>query len=131
MNEQPNLRSPLGRVRGLGSAKDGTGHWWAQRLTALALVPLTVWFVGAVVSLIGADHAAVADWIASPVVAGLLILLIVATFYHAALGLQVVIEDYVHGEGAKIALLLLVKALSVVLSLAAVLSVLTLLFTAA
>jgi succinate dehydrogenase / fumarate reductase membrane anchor subunit len=131
MNEQPNLRSPLGRVRGLGSAKDGTGHWWAQRLTALALVPLTIWFVGAVVSLIGADHAAVAAWIASPVVAGLLILLIVATFYHAALGLQVVIEDYVHGEGAKIALLLFVKALTIVLSLSAVLSVLTLLFTRA
>ncbi|MEO3428121.1 succinate dehydrogenase, hydrophobic membrane anchor protein [Pelagibius sp. CAU 1746] len=131
MNDQPNLRSPLGRVRGLGSAKDGTGHWWAQRLTALALIPLTIWFVGAVVSLIGADYAAVAAWIASPVVAGLLILLIVATFYHAALGLQVVIEDYVHGEGAKIALLLFVKALTVVLSLSAVLSVLTLLFTRA
>lgn len=131
MNEQPNLRSPLGRVRGLGSAKDGTGHWWAQRLTALALVPLTVWFVGAVVSLIGADYATMTAWIASPVVAGLLILLIVATFYHAALGLQVVIEDYVHGEGAKLALLVLVKAISVVLSLTAVLSVLTLLFTRA
>lgn len=131
MDQQPNLRSPLGRVRGLGSAKDGTDHWWAQRLTALALIPLTVWFVGALVSLIGADYAAVAAWIASPVVAGLLILLIVATFYHSALGLQVVIEDYVHGEGAKIALLLFVKALTVVLSLSAVLSVLTLLFTRA
>ncbi len=131
MDQQPNLRSPLGRVRGLGSAKDGTGHWWAQRLTALALIPLTVWFVGAVISLIGAEQAAVAAWIGSPVVAGLLILLIVATFYHTALGLQVVIEDYVHTEGAKIALLLFVKALTIVLSLSAVLSVLTLLFTRA
>ncbi len=131
MDQQPNLRSPLGRVRGLGSAKDGTGHWWAQRLTALALIPLTVWFVGAVISLIGAEQAAVAAWIGSPVVAGLLILLIVVTFYHTALGLQVVIEDYVHTEGAKIALLLFVKALTIVLSLSAVLSVLTLLFTRA
>jgi len=131
MDDQPNLRSPLGRVRGLGSAKDGTGHWWAQRLTALALIPLTVWFVGTVVSLIGADYAAVAAWIASPVVAGLLVLLIIATFYHAVLGLQVVIEDYVHHEGAKIALLLFVKALAIVLALSAVLSVLTLLFTRA
>ncbi|GAB4227905.1 MAG: succinate dehydrogenase, hydrophobic membrane anchor protein [Kiloniellaceae bacterium] len=131
MDDQPNLRSPLGRVRGLGSAKDGTGHWWAQRLTALALIPLTVWFVGTVVSLIGADYTAVAAWIASPVVAGLLVLLIIATFYHAVLGLQVVIEDYVHHEGAKIALLLFVKALAIVLALSAVLSVLTLLFTRA
>ncbi len=131
MDQQPNLRSPLGRVRGLGSAKDGTGHWWAQRLTALALIPLTIWFVGAVISLIGAEQAAVAAWIGSPVVAGLLILLIVVTFYHTALGLQVVIEDYVHTEGAKIALLLFVKALTIVLSLSAVLSVLTLLFTRA
>ncbi len=131
MDQQPNLRSPLGRVRGLGSAKDGTGHWWAQRLTALALIPLTVWFCGTVISFIGADYAAVAAWIASPVVSGLLILLIVATFYHAVLGLQVVIEDYVHSEGVKIALLLVVKALAIVLSLSAVLSVLTLLFTRA
>ncbi len=131
MDQQPNLRSPLGRVRGLGSAKDGTGHWWAQRLTALALIPLTIWFVGAVISLIGAEQAVVAAWIGSPVVAGLLILLIVVTFYHTALGLQVVIDDYVHTEGAKIALLLFVKALTIVLSLSAVLSVLTLLFTRA
>jgi len=125
------LRSPLGRVRGLGSAKDGTGHWWAQRLTALALVPLTVWFCISVVTMIGADHATVAAWAGSPLVAGLLILLIVATFYHGALGLQVVIEDYVHGEMPKLALLLIVKAASVVLGLSGVLSVLSLLFAGA
>jgi succinate dehydrogenase / fumarate reductase membrane anchor subunit len=125
------LRSPLGRVRGLGSAKDGTTHWWAQRLTALALIPLTVWFCGAVVSMTGADYPAVAAWIASPVVAGLLVLLIATTFYHAALGLQVVIEDYVHGEMPKIVLVLIVKALAIVLALSGILSVLTLLFTRA
>ena len=129
MTERPNLRSPLGRVRGLGSAKDGTGHWWAQRLTALALVPLTVWFCISVIALSGADYAAVVDWIQSPVVAGLLVLLIVATFYHATLGLQVVVEDYVHHEMTKMALLLAIKALAIVLALSAVLSVLLILFT--
>ncbi|MEE8292994.1 MAG: succinate dehydrogenase, hydrophobic membrane anchor protein, partial [Kiloniellales bacterium] len=68
-----NLRSPLGQVRGLGSAKEGVSHWWAQRLTALALIPLCLWFVASVVALAGADHAAVRDWVDSPVVAGLLI----------------------------------------------------------
>lgn len=122
------LRTPLARVRHLGSAKDGTGHWWAQRLTALALIPLTIWFVASLVSLAGADHAAMAAWMGNPVSAGLMILLVVATFYHAALGLQVVIEDYVHGEGAKMAALIAVKGLCVVLGLTAVLAVLSLLF---
>jgi len=118
------MRSDLARVRGLGPAHDGVGHWWAQRLTALALVPLTLWFVAAVVGLAGADHAAVADWIAQPIPAMLLVLLIVATFHHAQLGLQVVIEDYVHIEGLKIALILAVKGLAVLLAVAALFSVL-------
>jgi succinate dehydrogenase / fumarate reductase membrane anchor subunit len=122
------LRTPLARVRHLGSAKDGTGHWWAQRLTALALIPLTIWFVASLVNLAGADHAAMAAWMGNPVSAGLMILLVVATFYHAALGLQVVIEDYIHGEGAKMAALIAVKGLCVVLGLTAVLAVLSLLF---
>ena len=122
------LRSPLGRVRGLGSAKHGTNHWWAQRVTAVALVPLTLWFCAAVISLSGADRAAVAEWAGSPVVAGLLILLIGATFYHAYLGLQVVIEDYVHSEALKIGGLLLTKAAAVILGLTGILSVLMLLF---
>ena len=125
------LRSPLGRVRGLGSAKDGTGHWWAQRLTALALIPLGVWFCASVIAMTGADYATVAAWASSPVVAGLLILLLATTFYHAALGLQVVIEDYVHHEMTKLLLILAVKAVSLVLALTAVLSVLILLFTRA
>lgn len=124
------LRSPLGRVRGLGAAGEGVGHWWAQRLTALALIPLTLWFVGSVVAMTGAGYETVAAWIASPLVAGLLLLLIVATFYHSYLGLQVVIEDYVHHEGRKLALLMLVSAASIVLALIGVLSVLMLLFRA-
>lgn len=118
------LRSDLGRVRGLGAAKDGTGHWWAQRVTALALVPLTLWFAASIVALAGADHATVVDWIGSPVPAVLLVLLIVATFHHAQLGLQVVIEDYVHREGMKVALILFVKGAAVLLGVVALFAVL-------
>lgn len=124
------MRSPLGRVRGLGSAKEGVGHWWAQRLTSLALIPLGVWFVASVVALTGADYASVRGWIGSPIVAGLLVLLIVTTFFHGALGLQAVIEDYVHHEGAKLAALLAVNGLAILLALAGVLAVLVVLFGA-
>lgn len=122
------MRSPLGRVRGLGSAGEGVGHWWAQRMTSLALVPLTLWFVAAMVGLTGADYATARAWIASPVSAGLLVLLIVTTFYHGALGLQVVIEDYVHHEATKLIALIAVNAASVVLGLVGVLAVLAVLF---
>ncbi len=108
-NTTPSLRSPLGRARGLGSAKDGTHHWWAQRVTAIAMVPLLLWFVASIVSLAGAPLPTVQAWIASPISAVLLLSLIVAVFHHAQLGLQVVIEDYVHAEGVKLVLLLAVK----------------------
>ena len=122
------LRTPLGRVRGLGSAKEGVTHWWTQRVTALALIPLAVWFVASVISLAGAGYEAVAIWLGSPVVAGLMILLLIATFYHAALGLQAAVEDYVHDEGAKLAAILIIKALCLVLGLTGVLAVLKLAF---
>ena len=122
------FRTPLGRVRGLGSAKDGTGHWWMQRLTALALVPITVWFVISVIGMAGACYAEFSAWLANPLVAGLFLILIAATFYHAVLGLQVVVEDYLHNEGMKIATLLVIKAAAVLLGLTAALSVLRLLF---
>ncbi len=121
-------RSPLARVRGLGSAKEGVGHWWAQRLTALALIPLSLWFVISVVAHSGADHEAMRDWVGSPLVAGLLILLIVSTFYHVYLGLQVVIEDYVHSEIVKIASLIAIKGLAILLAVVALLSVMSILF---
>ncbi len=123
-----NRRSQLGRVRGLGAAKSGVTHWWAQRLTALALVPLAVWFVASIAALTGADHGAISAWAGSPLVAGLLILTIIATFYHGYLGVQVVIEDYVHHEGVKLAGLLAVQALCILLGLTGALSVLSLLF---
>ncbi len=122
------MRSPLGRVRGLGSAREGVGHWWAQRMTSLALVPLALWFVAALVTLTGADHATARAWIGSPVPAALLVLLIVAAFYHGALGIQVIIEDYIHHEGVKVAALIAVNAVSLLLGLTGVLAVLTILF---
>jgi succinate dehydrogenase / fumarate reductase membrane anchor subunit len=122
------LRSPLGRARGLGSAKSGTQHWWAQRLTAVALVPLTIWFVIAIIGVTGGDHASARAFIGNPVTAVLLILLIVATFHHAQLGLQVVIEDYVHSKSSEIVLLLLVKGAAIVLATAAIFAVLSIAF---
>ena len=122
------MRSPLGRVRGLGSAKTGTDHFWAQRVTAVALVPLTLWFVYALLSLAGADYATVSAWLRSPVNAVLMLALIVATFHHMQLGLQVVIEDYIHGEGIKIACLMIMKGGSLLLAVAAAFAVLKVAF---
>jgi succinate dehydrogenase / fumarate reductase membrane anchor subunit len=122
------MRSPLGRVLGLGSAKEGVEHWWRQRMTALLLVPLTLWFVIAVIALVGADRAAMVAWMRNPMTAVLMMLLIAATFYHAALGLQVVIEDYVHGEGMKLAALCVMRLLCILFVLRGVLAVLKLVF---
>lgn len=117
------LRTPLSRARGLGSAKDGLHHWWAQRLTAVALIPLVVWFAVSLVMLSGADYATVRAWIGSPFVMVLLLLTIVIGLHHAQLGMQVVIEDYVHNDGAKLALIVLVRFLAVVFGLAAVVAI--------
>ena len=118
------LRTPLSLVRGLGSARSGSHHWWLQRVTALALVPLTVWFVVSVIGLVGADHAAVVAWLGNPVAASLLIALIFATFYHAALGLQVVYEDYISKFGLRMAVDIATKLVLALLGLIAVISVL-------
>lgn len=118
------FRTPIARARGLGSAKDGTHHWWMQRITAIALVPLTVWLVGSLVAIGAADHARTVLWIRSPAVSVALLLTIVALFHHAQLGLQVVIEDYVHAEGKKIAALIAVKLLTIAVAATAAFSVL-------
>ena len=96
------LRSDLGRVRGLGSAKEGTSHWWAQRLTAVALLPLSFWFVWSVINLVGVDHIGFKNWLNENANLVLMILFLGSLFYHMQLGLQVVIEDYIHGEKKKI-----------------------------
>ena len=97
------LRTPISHIRGLGSAKDGLGHWTKQRLTAIANLLLIVWFLISAMTLAGADYQETKAWLASPVSASLMLLLVTSVFYHAKLGLQVVIEDYVHHEGLKIA----------------------------
>jgi len=118
------LRTPLARARGLGSAKAGVHHWWAQRLTAIALIPLVVWFAISLVMMSGADYNVVRAWIGSPVVMVLLILTIATGLHHGQLGLQIVIEDYVHSDGWKLALLVLVRFIAVFFGLAAVVAVL-------
>jgi len=118
------LRSGLGRVRGLGSARDGVSHWWVQRMTAVALVPLSLWLVFSVALLRGASQPEVQAWIATPFVTVLLLLVVVATFLHLAMGLQTVIEDYIRDGVAKITALLAVKWACVLLGLASVLAIL-------
>ena len=133
MSESPtSLRSHTKRVRGLGSSHHGTHHWWLQRLTAGAMIPLSVWFlVQLVTHLIGADVAAISLWLKSPVASIALLLFIVAMFVHARLGLQVIIEDYVHCEIKKIALLLFMNATVLVAGLACVFAIVRLHFIGA
>ncbi len=107
MNRQ-DMRSPLARAIGLGSAKEGVGEWWAERVSAIALVPLTLWFVASIIAHTGSDYLTFIAWIRTPLAATLMILLLIALFHHTALGLRVVIEDYVH-SGAKFAWVLAVR----------------------
>ena len=92
------FRSPLARALGLGTAKSGVQHWWAERITAVALVPLCLWFVGSIIAHSGSDYAVFIAWIRTPLATSCMILLLIALFHHSALGLQVVIEDYVHSD---------------------------------
>ena len=123
------LRSPIGRALGRGSAKSGVSHWWVQRLTAIALVPLTVWFAFAVVHLPTSDYEAVRAWVASGINPVLLLQLIGALAWHSALGVQVVLEDYVHAKGLKLAALLASTLLHALLAVAGVYAVLRIAFT--
>lgn len=99
------MRSPLGRALGLGSAKNGVEQWWLERVTAIALVPLTVWFAASIVVQMDSDYLAFIAWLRAPITTILMVLLLTGLFHHTALGLQVVIEDYVH-SGMKIPALL-------------------------
>lgn len=125
------IRSSLAQARGLGSAKAGVAHWWAQRVSAVALVPLTLWFVACLASQLGADYSSVTDWLSSPLQASLLSIYLAAIFYHSQLGLQVVIEDYVHIESVKIASLIALQLLNILLAVAAIFSVIMILVGAA
>ena len=122
------LRTPLARVIHLGSAKDGTHHFWIQRVTAVALVPLAIWFAASLVSLAGADLAMLQAWLGKPLPALFMVLFLAVGFWHLKLGLQVIIEDYVHEEGPKLVLLLANAFACVLVGGGAILAVLKLAF---
>jgi len=122
------LRSPLRRVTYLGSAKGGSGHWFAQRVSAVALVLLGLWLVAALATMGGASHANVVAWLSSPVSAAFAVLLVLVAAWHAMLGLQVVIEDYVGAKGQRLAVLLVVKFVFAVAAVIGVLAVLRIAF---
>ncbi|MDY6942399.1 MAG: succinate dehydrogenase, hydrophobic membrane anchor protein [Pseudomonadota bacterium] len=121
-------RTPISRVNHLGSAKEGAHHWWLQRLSGLALVPLLLWFVVALVSVAGADYPIVVEWISRPHVTVFMVILIALVFYHAQLGVQVIIEDYVDIEWIKIASLIAAKFALTLLGVAGILAVLRVAF---
>ena len=123
-----NLQSPLGKARGLGAAKSGTNHWWMQRLTAIGLIPLSIWFIIEILLAVGNDYNGAKEFIRNPFTAILLILFIVLTFHHAQLGLQVVVEDYVKRKPFEIGLLILIKGAAILLSLTALFAVLSIAF---
>lgn len=124
------MRSPVAKFRGLGSAHDGVHHFWVQRLSGIALVPLLLWFVFSLTCHAGSSYNDVIAWIQQPFTAVLLILTIMTVFYHSDLGLQTVVEDYVHGKGAKLLTLVTLKFLHVVLATTGVFAVLKIAFTA-
>ncbi len=122
------LRNPLAKAHNHGSAGEGVGHWWALRFTAILLVLLTVWLIYAMASLIGADHATAVAWIGRPFNAAMAILFVVTSIYHGELGLQVVIEDYIHTRATEITLMVLIKIASIVGGLLAVIAILKMAF---
>lgn len=121
------MRSPLGRAIGLGSAKEGVEQWWTERLTAVALVPLTVWFAASVIALSGSDYATFIAWVRTPVATTLMVLLLIALFSHAALGLQVVVEDY-HTK-ARVAALVAVRLVCFSLAVVGIVATLRIAFS--
>jgi succinate dehydrogenase / fumarate reductase, membrane anchor subunit len=122
------LRSPLGRVLGLGSAKDGTAHWWAQRVSAVALIPLTLWFMFSLLALPDLGYGTVRVWLSYPMSGFLAVLLVTVLAYHSYLGTIVVVEDYVHSAGMKVLSLLLLRFLYVLVGGAGLFAILRVAF---
>jgi succinate dehydrogenase / fumarate reductase membrane anchor subunit len=122
--EDKGLKSPLARARGLGSARDGVHHWLMQRITAMANIPLMIWLIYSVVDLGGAGYAEVSFWLSQPLNAILMILAVLSVFYHAALGSQVIAEDYIHHEGLKILKVIGMKLTLTALAVACIFSIL-------
>lgn len=124
MSSREELRTPLARATGLGSARSGTEHFWHQRMTAVALIPLSIWFVVSALSLVGANLAEALVFLAEPVNAILMFLFLFAALFHMTLGVQVVIEDYIHGERMKLFLLMLNRFFALGVGFAAAFSLL-------
>jgi succinate dehydrogenase / fumarate reductase membrane anchor subunit len=122
------LRSPMGRVLGLGSARDGTTHWWAQRVTAVALVPLALWFVLSLLSLPDFDNETVRTWLSVPITGFLALLLVGVLSYHSYLGTIVIVEDYVTSSGMKVLTLMILRFLYVLAGGAAMFATLRVVF---
>lgn len=122
------MRTPLGKVRGLGSAREGTEHFWRQRLTAVANIPLMLFFVGLLIALNGADFATVRSSLANPFVSLVMALMLISGLYHMRLGMQVVIEDYIHGELLKVTLIMLNTFFTVAVGVASLFALLKLAF---
>jgi succinate dehydrogenase / fumarate reductase membrane anchor subunit len=122
------MSTPLGRVRGLGAAKSGTQHFWRQRLTAVANVPLTIAFILIVVGLLGRNHAAVVQILGSPLIAVIMLLFILSVTMHMRIGMQVIIEDYVHDESTKLILVMANTFFTVAVALASAFAILMLSF---
>lgn len=118
------MKTPIAKVRGLGSAGNGTHHWWIQKLLALALIPLTIWFVASVVQMTNADYRTVMTWMSSPVSATLMLIFMVTGIYHLKLGLQDVIEDYIPNEGLKFTLQIAISFGCILLAVVSVFSIL-------
>jgi succinate dehydrogenase / fumarate reductase membrane anchor subunit len=122
------LRSPLGQVLGTGSAKAGTGHWWAQRLSAVALIPLALWFLFSLLLLPELDYVTVRTWLSVPMSGFLAVLLVAVLTYHSYLGTNVIVEDYVHTHAAKLFLLLFLRFLYVLCGGAGIFAILRIAF---
>ncbi len=123
------MRSQLGQVRGLGSAKAGADHWWTERLTSIALIPMTLWFIYSALHLAGMPRAAVAHWAGNPINATILVAMLLTVFRHMQLALQVVVDDYIHKAPVHLTLSLLIKAATALLALMGVIATLRLAFT--
>ena len=128
--ERQSMRSPLKRAQWLGSAKEGVEDWWIQRVTAVALIPLTLWFAALLIALSGSDYNAVIAWLRTPFVTILMVLLLIMLCQHVALGIQVVIEDYVHSDRVKIPAVVAIRYASFGIAVAGIIATLHIAFAA-